>query len=351
MAAQAEPREPQRLFIVVPQELQSELASIVDAVESQLVDTEVAVWTVPIPTAPASLEEQVIAARALAKHESCLAVLWCEWQATRITLYSMEAGQERILVREIAEPEARSRAEAISIIVRASVTALLLGQHVGVEARAALAEERASEDAKEQATAAAIHDALPQPRALEYDTAKETPSVSWQVEAAYSLVAHSAQFPALSGLAVGFSAKFAAHGLVFVQYLIEQPLLTRGQTSTLEVWRHPVGLGLGWSWGFPKLELDLRAAVLADFATYASFDAAAGYEGVGEGMDVLLSLVPSVRLSYAALHRVHLFVSLGAEIPLKRLEFEEMTRTGPRTVLASWPALPLFQAGVAVLLH
>lgn len=344
------------LQILVPGDQRSELQSIIDAVESQLIDTQVELASEPLESLPSSLESQIKTAHGVAQRYNCLAVLWCELSApAKIYLYYPGAQQGRILVREIREPDPWSRAEAISIIVRASVVQLLAGQSIGVNAASALEESRQTSIASSEAAPPRLPQEPPATRPASLAPSEDAPgSAQWEAELAYLLQVHSRQFAVLSGLSLGLSVTLAGHWRLSGQYLMVQPIKQPGQTAILELNRHPMAAGLGYVWSKGRVELGLATALFVDIATFTNSDIQAGYRSETDSRDVIFSLTPSVRLSYKLVERLSLLLSVGAEIPINRKEYTAIIRTEETMNILSvktivpWPVQPLFQIGVAI---
>jgi hypothetical protein len=343
----------QRLLrVLISAEQKEELQPVIDAVESQLTDLGVELSFEILEALPGSLDSQIELAHGLAQSHQCLAVVWWELASlAKIYIYYSEAEQGHILVRELREPDTSSRAEALAIIVRSSVSQLLAGQEIGV---------RAGPD-QEQVPAMSASNPVEELGPAKDQDLSSTPSQSmplgvslWDLELGYWLQGYSGSSANLSGLSLGLGAILAGSWRIGFQYLVLQSLRRRGQTATLELHRHPMAVGLGYIWARGRIGLRLAAAFVLDVATFANVDIQPGYRGERGCYDLVFSVSPSLGLSYEPIDRLRFFLSLVAEIPLNRKEYAAMVRSEEREsmnlekTIVPWSVQPALLAGVAI---
>jgi hypothetical protein len=321
--------------VVMIAERHDEAASetVVRAVQAQLSDVSVALrvsWTDSLgPDLPA----QIASAEALARGSGAVAVFWCDLgRADRIYLYFAAPRGGRVLVRELEGSGAGGLAEALAIIVRTSVEAVIAGGEIGeiVPPRPAGDDEGAKR---------------PPPSA-----AAQTGGERLLLSLAYRLDVVSAEEPASHAAAVALSVRLAEHFALAAGYAIASPLEAEGHGVLLRVGRHPAWLGCRGIRRAGRLALAAGLDFQADFQTESVRALAAGVTASRGDSEVRPSLVPGLRIGVLLFGRAELFLAAGADIALHRTRYLVETREGPREILSTWPVGPRVEAGVEVAL-
>lgn len=305
--------------------------AVIRAVEAQLSDVSATLevrWTDALGT---DLPAQIAAAEAVARESEAVAVFWCDLgRADRIYLYFAAPRGGRVLVRELAGSGPGGLAEALAIIVRNSVEAVLAGGEVG--------------------------EIVPPPAGRDQPSAGSDPPPAGPrqederlaLAVAYRLEVLSTADPAEHAAELVLSLRLHVHVALAAGYSIAAPLRAEGRGVLLEVRRHPAWIGLRGSWHAGRLRLGAGLDFQADLATDEARALAQGVAVPEKGWEVEPALVPSLRAGVPLARRVELFLAAGAGIALRRARYVVDTADGPVEILATWPVRPRFLAGLEV---
>jgi hypothetical protein len=344
LAQDPPPEEPARavMMIVATGEQEEVSRLVVRAVQSQLSDLDVTFRLTPVPELPATLKQQVALAEEVAAGVGALAVFWCDFaDREQVFLYLRGSEGDRILVRRLEEAEQGGMSEALAIIVRASVGELLRGGRIGIEVAEAVAAEEALQPAPvppppmpEPAPAPA---AEPEPRVLK---------IAQRV--GYVFQTYSADEPAVHGLGLDLGVR--VHPLIWIDagYTLVGTIRHDGDAAALRLRRNPFHLGLGVEIELGDFEVGGSVRGVLDYATFEVRQLKYGMVAVDDKDDLLVSIVPMVSGGWRFYARLHLFVSLGVEVPLSRVHYVARTPEREEVLLDPWPAQPFVFAGLRV---
>lgn len=310
---------------------QRQAETVVRAVQGQLSDLSVVLQVVWVDELPAGMPAQIAEAEQTARGTDAVAVFWCDLRAAdRIYLYFAAPSGGRVLVRELSGAEEGGLAEALAIIVRSSVEAVLAGGEIGVVvAPMAAVEER--------------------PRAEQPPEQPQEPPGPGRVLAmtvAYNLDVLCEQRPAVHAVAVGLEVRLGGPLSVEAGYFFSFPFTERAHGIDLTLQRHPVWLGLRAAWLTGDVALSASLAAQIDVVTEEVRSLSAAVETDGEGTEVLFSLAPLLRAGYVFAGRVELFLAAGVDVPLRRARYVVGSPSGPLEILDTWPVRPRVLAGV-----
>jgi hypothetical protein len=314
------------------QELETD--AIVRAVHGQLSDLSVALEVRWVDALPAAMPDQIDAAEHTARGSDAVAVFWCDLgRADRIYLYFAAPRGGRVLVRELGGAGSGGRAEALAIIVRSSVEAVLAGGEVGV-----VVAPRAAEVEQEPAVETEPPPGEPAPG----------PERALALSVAYDLDILSEALPATHGVALGLDVRVAGPLSVELGYLIAFPFSRAAHGAELTLRRHPLWLGLRAAWLTGNVVLSASVWLQLDVVTeeVRSLDPAVVIKT--GGTEVVFSIVPLLRAGYLLAGRVELFVAAGVDIPFRRVRYVVDDPEGPLEIIDTWPARPRIIAGLSV---
>lgn len=306
---------------------------VIRAVQAQLSDVSVALRVIWIDALAADLPSQIAKAEEIANGSAAVAVFWCDLaRADRFYLYFAAPKGGRVLVRELAGSGTGGMAEALAIIVRSSVEAVLAGGEIGAVV-------------------------APAPRSAGPVEAGPPPSAGagrdrerLAVTVGYELDVVSNRSPVVHSGAIGLSVRIAEHLSIRAGYVVSEPRSAEERGALLELGRHPFWLGGSAFWRAGRLRLAVDVALQLDVVTERVRATEAGVAVASGGREVEPSIVPSFRVAAEIVRRVALFLSAGADVALHRTRYVVSTPTGPVELLSTWPVRPRFVAGLEVAL-
>jgi hypothetical protein len=324
-------------------------STIVQAVESQLADIDVVFSLEAVDEIAQNLNVQLDVVAKVAHRRNALVVIWCDLVGSnKVLLYLSETKGDRVLVRKIEESEQGGRAEALAVIVRSSVNAILKGGEIGVkvEPKAGVLPESLPKSKPEgdEHKVAKTGEEEDEPRPHRVETRK------FWIRAAYALYMHSEKQIANHGADVGLGISLKSSWSVIVGYRILSRIEEgRSNIGTMRLARHPLCLGIAWEYDVGGLVLQPSLSLTMDFASFEMKRLFAGMEIVDDTSDILFSVLPAFKIEYWVTSRLGLFLCVAAEISLNSIHYVTVDANHEKTVLLdSWPVQPWFFAGFSV---
>ena len=322
---------------------------VVKAVESQLVDLDVHLRSVTISKMPRTLARQIGQASDHLRPTDAMAICWCDFSArAKVYFYYHESGEARLLVRELTEPDWASRAEAVAVIVRASVREILAGVEIGRPVEMALEKKKTAWPVPSPARP--NNGVNPGERARE----GETPPLGSRerggpdILVTYVLYAHNRQLSLANGLGLGLAYFFRPFLGFWVQYLVMQQLAAEREELSLRLGRHPLGAGFRVLIGRGAFQAGGSAGILVDFARFHVASRDYELKKSADNMDVVISGVLALEVSYALFDRVSFFFSGGLEMTFNRISYKAKLGNVEETVIKPFPVHPLIHLGFLV---
>lgn len=323
---------------------------------------------------------QLKLARRLAKRGKVLAVVWYAFvpkEAGNLFIYLPK--RDRLLIRELQSSGAEERWEAMAIIIRATVDALIQGGSLGNRWRSARTSKGAKSpgSSKKLRAGGAETEAGPsrnsssrraRPGSAEKKKKSTRPGEStapskgvkkkgslkmpwrWGVglAVAYLLDGYSTTAGATHGFYASLSFYFGASWAVVVDYRVQQEVTGTSQAVSTTVRRHPVGLGGRYRWERGRFGVGARLALVMDYATYATrVPGAAAIQTTGKRSGIHWSAAAFARGRIQLVKPLSLFLSLGLQVGLNPRRYVVETRDGERhELLKPWVVQPLFLVGL-----
>jgi hypothetical protein len=314
----------------------AEVRKIVRAVEGQLADLDVRLHVVWREGLPGELPDQIDVAEQVAREVGALAVFWCDrGHSDRIFLYFAAPQGGRMVARELTGSGPGGAVEALAIIVRSTVEAVLDGGEIGVVvAPGADRDQAASSTAREATTARAI----------------EERRNRLALDAAYELTIRSNAYPTDHGVWLGLRLQLGALLHCGLGYTIAFPTAVRAWGAELELRHHPAQAWVGWGRLVGVVRLVLSLGLRIDPVTERIGANAAGVRVNERGHEVIFSALPTARASYLVGERMELFVSFGVELPFNDVRYVLDGPDGPLVVRDDWAVRPRALVGLAALL-
>jgi hypothetical protein len=302
-------------------------------IRAQVSDLPVSLVMEEVTELPPSLPDQVALASRLALRDSAVAVFWLDlFRPGRLFIYLAEPGGSRVLVRAVEASTGVAGIEAVAVIVRGLVQAIIEGGTIGVQ------------PASTHMTATAA----PGPP-LPAMTPSPSPSMPWlSVQLALALDFRFKQAPVQAGLDAGLLLSPHENWTIFADYR----LLTGAQTPSadidLEVSRHPMTVGVRVQWPFGAWDIGASLFGVLDYVTE---------EAVVHSSRLTVTKSDAVWLggvgllahgSWRATPVLRLFVNAGLEVYTSTLEYVVELSGGPAVLLSSLPVCPRILVGVSL---
>jgi len=255
----------------------------------------------------------------MAENTDAVAVFWSDLSLPdQVFIYIAEPGGGRILVRSVESEgeEKEGRTEAMAVIVRYAVKAMLEGGEIGVHSPPPPAEKKAVK-----------------------------PSGWVDVAVSYGLSMYSGEQPVLHGARVAASVRVFRWVRVFIGYRIEASMDFESESVAMNLKPHPMEAGFSLRIDRKHWKLDGGAALIVDRLTWSM---TAKREGIGFVTPYgrwLAAVSPYVSIGWSPTSFSTLFFSVAADIYFNERDYVAETVGGTEKVAAPWRVRPYFQLG------
>ncbi|MDD5309957.1 MAG: hypothetical protein PHU25_21785 [Deltaproteobacteria bacterium] len=290
------------------------------AVKGQLSDLPVSFQVVRIDSWPPDLPSQIGLARSVARDTRASTVFWVDLSVPdQVFLYLSEPGGGRTLVRNIESRGERTegRVEAMAVIVRTAVTALLEGGEIGVHA--------------------------PPPPPPE----PERPGML-EASVSYGLSFYSDEALLVHGARIGASVLPAEWARLFAAYRIEVPFRIENEQVAMDISPHPLEIGFAIRWRYGSVTLDGGAAFLSDWITWSASPKSDDVLATSPKSRWRGGISPFVLLGWSPVVFSMFYISVSIDALINEKKYVVRAGGGDIEVADPWSARPYFQAGVAL---
>lgn len=341
--ASAETREPGTVILVVPQSRKDEMMSVVRAVQSQLSDLDVILKLHSVERLAQGPALQMEEAGKISMESGAVAVFWIEFSAGgQSLLYIVSEMGRQTALRRISENEEESRAEAIAVIVRASLKELLMTGSLSLPDEKPAEKQSPVQMLKTDVT-------IRQRGKLDVKDTEERRTWICQ-ELAYALYVHSGDHPAVHGLNVGFGVNILPRISLAAGYTVQAPVIHDGESATIQLERHPASIGPRIHFYEGIIRLTASISLIIDYSTFEITELSGNLMSVRDNADTIFSIMPALEVSYRIIDRLQAVVTAGAEISINARHY---VTPGPgigeqEILLDSWPVQPWILAGIRV---
>lgn len=329
------------------------------ALRSQLSDTSVVmrvVWVVRLARSRAS---QIALSKRHAAKRGVLAVAWYDASQPNEILM-LAARTKRLVVRRVTGATVGGRLEALAIIVRTSMRALVAGQPLPpqpppprrvvprrrVEPRRVVPRRRV-----EPRRVLPRRRVEPRRRPSPRRTPPPTRPVGWRfglgLEAGYFLSGYSVDAGAVHGGEVAVTFHLRAGWEVLLSYRVTQKITGRVGASRLDLQPHPIGLGARRRHRWGRFELGLALSIIMDYATLSTDADPTTYRASADRGDLLWSVMPTVSGSVTLIPRLRVILAVGAQIGLNWRRYVLDDQSTTETLLNPWPVQPCLMIGLS----
>jgi hypothetical protein len=288
-----------------------------DAIGAGLVDLPVALVTQRIDGWDNAIANRVETARAIAASARAVAVIWLDLGATQhVFLFISDPTGGRILVRTVRADaqDTEAQLETLSLIVRGCVKGLLAGGQIGVEPPRA---EASAEPAFER----------------------------FGVSLGYALQLYAPTEPVVHGARIELDLGMTRWVYAFAAYRLNLPVKTSSSELAVDLWTHPMELGLFGRARFSKWELDAGMGAVIDVVTFDVTSRLPQIDAIEPKRGVTVGLCPLVRVSRILRPVVAVFFSVGIDVEVYNNRYVVTLDEDAKTVIAPWRWRPMFELG------
>ncbi len=303
------------------------------AVRAQLVGLPVRVRVHRVTRFPAELPTQLELARRILRKGDTMAVFWCDIHLRqRIYLYLATSRGERVVVRSIGGLDDAGRMEAMALILRQAVKALLAGGTIGVyPSSVPLALPRLQ--VRPAATTARSH----QPRRSRHRVG---------IEAAYALEGFSSARRVAHGFWGAVLWRIRPWWSVFAGFILGPPITGEGQYASMRLTRYLVLFGARAHWQAGRFRLGGSLAINLEYVVHRTTSTVA-YPDVDRN-DLLVAVTPTVHFEIVLSSRARAFLAAGIQAYFNNLHYV-VTGEGVRDVLLKpWAIRPHLLLGMSI---
>ncbi len=404
-------KETKSVILLVPGSGEEEKSEVRRAVSGQFGDSKVRVRFFEVEQIERLPFPQLELSRKLSSDRNIIGVFWYDYLPDgHGNLFIYQPGRDRLLIRDLSGLVPEERWEALGVIMRSTSDALSKGGKLGEiwktaahdeqdvdEQPGGMEREKAQTTAPEEITLTETEEKSVQSSASEESNPKSGdggplvagkavfgPRRSWGVgmDVGYQLDGYSTDAGATHGLYLGVSMRFLSRWAIVADYRVQQRITGSAGATTTDLNRHPIGLGVRYTWRKGRYGIDCRLAVVMDYSTYNT--------RTDRGMDVDPDVpdnpvdpvenpvdtpenpvdTPENNNSVKRFHAekggvllwhlgafarglinvagpLSVFISVGLQVPLNPHRYVAETEGANRIVLIEgWPVQPMFVAGV-----
>jgi len=259
-------------------------------------------------------------------------VVWLELSpGDPVFVYVADTRHNRVLARSIDWDGALGHLEAVGLIIRSAVQALLEGQQIGFEAPEA-----------------------PKPGTKPFPKQPESaPGPDWGVHlglaAGYSLSIPGGSAPLQHGVDAAAFLGIGDHLFLTGGYRAVPSFWKRGDAySIATVTRHPFWLGGGGKLGFGPVRLGGSLACNVDVVDIDVSVVVPWLETSPPHEQVIVSLAPTLFVAARLVGPLAVFLDGGFEVPLNERRYYTKGPAGPAVVLTPWEIQPRGALGLRV---
>jgi hypothetical protein len=303
------------------------------AIRSQLSDLNVRFQLHWVDRLPPGLPEQVDVARRIGRQQRALVVLWCSHpSAEKVFLYITRFHGERILVRRVDRKRdgTLGRFEAIGVIVRSGVEAILRGGRIGIRPP---------------------HRPRLSPRPRPPPRPPLRPPIArgsiLALETGYALTGFARAEPVLHAGVVGLSMGLHRHWVLRLGYRFAPGITVerRDLGVELRLFQHTLRLGACFRWHIGRWTVAAQAGAVLNLQDYEPV-ARPPLVAEPDGMDVTVGVDLLAEAAWRLRPWLELFVGLGVTVLMWNRSYHMHTQGKEHLVLDPFLVQPQLVAGL-----
>jgi hypothetical protein len=328
------------VIMVASRELEEESDLLAAAVEGQMSDLDVTFRLEWVDRLDPELPSQVAMASALAEQSDAVAVFWSDLRVPdQVFIYIAEPGGGRILARSVKSEGGGDpvKVEAIAVIVRYAVKAMLEGGQIGVEPGQPPPEAPATSPEDEGPTSEPEPAGAPRPG----------PAGWLEASVAYSLALYSGERKVVHGATVAVSARIRCWLRAFVGYRILESLRFGSASSVMNLELHPILIGLAARWSARTFRLEGGVGLVLDRVRWKVTPLRADLHPTSPTGAWHVGLSPGILAGWEPTPYATLFVSVELDVWLNERSYVVRTASGRETLADPWVVRPVIRAGVS----
>ncbi|HEY3448224.1 MAG TPA: hypothetical protein VGK67_17845 [Myxococcales bacterium] len=321
----------QPVVLLSPDDRSLILGPIVQSVRAQLSDLPVELQVAPVKKLEGFLGAQMKVARQVAGPEG-LAVVWLELSpGDPVFVYVADPRRNRVLARSVDWDGALGHLEAVGLIIRSSVQALLEGQQIGFEAPE-----------------------TPRPGTKPFPKQPEPEKEAGRrfhlgLLAGYSLSTPGGDAPLLHGVDAAAFLGIGENLFLTGGYRVIPSFLERaGSYSISVVTRHPFWLGVGGKLTFGRVQLGGDLSCNVDVVDLEIKSMGPWLQTSPPHEQVIVSLAPTLFAAVRLVGPLSVFLAGGVEVPLNERHYFTQGPAGRGVVLTPWEVQPRGTMGLRV---
>ena len=310
----------------------TEAGLLIDALRSHLNEVDIHLTIEAITEFPNKMSAQIELAEQRAKKSNAMAVFWCEHEkGDRVFLYFAAPSGGRILVRRLQGVEQGETEEAVAIIDRSSVEAILAGGRIGVGVP----------PKKERKVDAPSDDKLS-------DDKKRSLRYLFDIRLAYAYSCLSEIFCSVHGFQGSFGISPLPNWSIRFGTRLSQSISKEKSDFKTTVNQYPIMIGLSFSQNFTRWTIGSTAffeiQVLKDETSSQFSDDYA----IGKDFEVGLGILAQVDIGVRLAPAIRLFLAPGAEIMINKTDYFIVTDEGRVPIIETWPVRLVITAGIEI---
>jgi hypothetical protein len=290
----------------------------------------------------ASLRRQMQEASAIARAHSAAGVFWLDPQPDGDwLLYFVDPDGNRMLVRRIDAPAISAGVEAVAVITRQSIDALLAGGTIGMQS---VPKSQASAVPPSQ-PAAPLE---PHPTKPPDSNQPSPPFFSGlSFSAAYFGDLPASEIGWQSGLAIGVGYRFSPGFYVDAGYTLLPGVEVVSDPIVLKITRYPIHIEGGFAFGHGRLVPAIGGRATVEIRGRHALSTSGSFTGTPDRTRAVVLLSPRLRLDYAFSLALGAYVAAGVDFEVNGFSFVSRIAGQDRVVLEPYVARPTIEVGLS----
>jgi hypothetical protein len=265
----------------------------------------------------------------------------------RVLLYVSLPRVGTTMLRSIdcTDESVESRYEAVSMVIRGILQAMVKGGEIGVHEPAPLPEIK--QDASTAKVEPDEKETLPPEESNPVPSPPPPPPRPWLgLTTACTLSMLSSEFLAVFGIRTGILGIINEHLRVFAAYRFTLPFKKVSDNLALDVYLHPVELGATLEWQIKDLSIATGGALLLDPVSWRVTPRTGNARERPDTIALRVGVAPHFSFGWLITNAAVFFLSVSCEIYIYQQKFKYDVGEQRTSLIDLWRLNPLLQAGL-----
>jgi hypothetical protein len=342
-----------KILIITKNIPDENLAPLLQAIKGELVSVNEQMQTINIPDWPVDVQHQIKKAAQLARQFNAPAVIWMQMFDNEVLLYLSAPKGDRMLIRRLEQAKGDEKNEIIALIIRSSVVAMKNGGKVGVAADNPEEREPVSKTVPvppkhHQVKQKPVSHQLPQEQKQTAETNKtgSKHNKSLTIAAAYSYGAYSDSHPVNNGFMLSIGLRLKNFMTIEANTRFTQQIEAQTGSLKISVRPFPVAVTAKIMAQYAKFTIGGGIGMELIFQNHRTVAVNGSANAAKDGTRAEAASVAVIETGLFLTSKLRIFITLGAEIMIHKVDYTIMADNRQITIIEGWPVRPLAFAGI-----